>query len=39
MKQYGTTQKLRNMSAHNYFEKDLSLFFQRLKRECPVYSI
>ena len=27
--------ELRNISAHEYTEKDLSLFFQRIKQEAP----
>ncbi len=27
--------ELRNISAHEYTEKDLSLFFKQLKKECP----
>lgn len=27
--------ELRNISAHDYSEKDLSAFFIRLKKECP----
>lgn len=27
--------ELRNMTAHDYSEKDLSEFFKRLKKECP----
>lgn len=27
--------ELRNLSAHEYSEKDISFFFDRLKKECP----
>ncbi len=27
--------ELRNITAHDYTEEDLSAFFQRLKKECP----
>ena len=28
--------ELRNITAHDYSEKELAFFFQRLKQECPI---
>lgn len=27
--------ELRNITAHDYSEKDLSFYFEQLRRECP----